>query len=91
MAKASKRQGFESRLKELENMVSRLEDGSLPLEESLALFERGIRLSRELEAELQSATLRVTRLLEGEPPKESPLDSDAAFSEPSPGDGREEP
>ena len=38
MAKAAKRQGFETRLKELEDLVSRLEDGSLPLEESLALL-----------------------------------------------------
>jgi exodeoxyribonuclease VII small subunit len=91
MARSPKRQGFESRLKELEELVARLEDGSLPLEESLALFERGIRLSRDLETELQSATLRVTRLLEGEPPKEAPLDSGAVPSEAPPQDGREEP
>jgi len=91
MAKAPKRQGFEGRLKELEDLVSRLEDGSLPLEESLALFERGIRLSRELEAELQSASLRVTRLLEGDLPKESPLDADAVCAEPPAQNGREEP
>ncbi len=91
MAKAPKRLGFENRLKELEDLVSRLEDGSLPLEESLALFERGIRLSRELEAELQSASLRVTRLLEGDLPKESPLDADAVCAETPARNGREEP
>ncbi|MEW5764788.1 MAG: exodeoxyribonuclease VII small subunit [Acidobacteriota bacterium] len=91
MAKAGKRQGFESRLRQLEELVSRLEDGSLPLEESLALFERGIRLSRDLEAELQSASLRVTRLLEGDPPKESPLDPDSVLSGLPTRTDREEP
>ena len=69
--------GFEAQLRALEEIVARLEEGNLPLEESLELFEKGIRLSRELQAALQSASLRVTRLLDGEPPAEAPL-ADAA-------------
>jgi len=56
--------GFEERLQELESLVRRLEEGNLPLEESLDLFERGIVLSRELQTALESAQVRVTRLLE---------------------------
>jgi exodeoxyribonuclease VII small subunit len=73
--------GFETQLKALEEIVARLEEGSLPLEESLDLFEKGIRLSRELQAALQSASLRVTKLLEGEPPSEAPLDEPPAGEE----------
>ena len=66
---------FEVSLKKLEEMVRRLESGELPLEDSLDLFERGIRLSRELQASLQAASLRVTRLLEGPGGGEAPLDA----------------
>ncbi len=65
MARKTKAPGFESRLQELEGLVRRLEEGNLPLEESLDLFERGITLSRELQASLEAAQMRVTRLLEG--------------------------
>ena len=68
--------GFESQLHELEEIVKRLEDGSTPLEESLQLFERGVRLSRDLQKSLQEATLRVTRLLEAED-REVPFEKDA--------------
>ncbi len=73
MSRTARKAGFEDQLKSLEEIVERLEDGSLPLEESLLLFEKGIRLSRELQAALQAASLRVTRLLETEPPAEAPL------------------
>jgi len=73
MARTPKRPGIEAQLKALEDIVRKLEDGSLPLEESLVLFEEGIRLSRELQASLQSASMKVTQLLEGDPPAEVPL------------------
>ncbi|MGA9752326.1 MAG: exodeoxyribonuclease VII small subunit [Acidobacteriota bacterium] len=72
--------GFESQLRELEEIVKRLEDGSTPLEESLQLFERGVRLSRDLQKSLQEATLRVTRLLEAED-REVPFEEDASPEE----------
>lgn len=74
MARGKKKSGFEEQLKELEVIVGRLEAGDLPLEESLELFERGIRMSRELQSALQAANLRVTRLLEGESPREAPFE-----------------
>ncbi len=50
---------FEETLSELENIVEKLENGQLPLDESLALFERGIRLARECETQLKNAQQRV--------------------------------
>lgn len=73
MAKSQKKVNFEKQLSELEDIVARLEDGSLPLEESLQLFEKGIKLSRELQSALQAASMKVTYLLEGEEAEERPL------------------
>jgi exodeoxyribonuclease VII small subunit len=73
MARAPKKVGIEAQLRSLEDIVKKLEDGTLPLEESLVLFEEGIRLSRELQAALQAASMKVTQLLDGEGLRESPL------------------
>lgn len=86
MAKKTPPKDFEGRLAELEGLVRRMEDGSLPLEESLALFERGLALARDLQKSLDEASLRVTRLLEGEPPVEAPLERTPGDS--TPGDPR---
>ena len=55
---------FEASLKELEEIVARMERGDLPLEESLKLFERGVALTRECRNSLDSAELRVRNLLQ---------------------------
>jgi len=55
---------FEASLKELEEIVARMERGDLPLEESLKLFERGVSLTRECRTSLDSAELRVRNLLQ---------------------------
>jgi exodeoxyribonuclease VII small subunit len=57
---------FESALGELESVVARLEDGDLPLEESLKLFEEGIRLSHFCNQKLNEAQKKVEVLLKGE-------------------------
>jgi len=54
---------FEKALAELEQIVDALEEGTLSLEDSIARFERGIRLSRHLEAQLRRAELRVRQLV----------------------------
>ena len=54
---------FEEALQRLEAIVDRLEGGELPLEEALARFEEGVRLSRRLSEQLGAAELRVERLL----------------------------
>lgn len=53
---------FEEALRELEEIVQRLEAGDLTLEVSLALFERGQMLARRCNQQLDSASLRVEQL-----------------------------
>ena len=55
---------FEAALGELEALVGKMEDGSLSLEDSLAAFERGVKLSRVCQAALRAAELRVKALTE---------------------------
>jgi exodeoxyribonuclease VII small subunit len=54
---------FEQNLDELEKIVKQLEDGDLPLEESLKLFESGVRLSRECRERLTNAERRIEILM----------------------------
>jgi len=56
---------FEDSLNKLEKIVSRLEEGNISLEESLKLFEEGIRLSRFCNQKLDEAEKRVEILLKG--------------------------
>jgi exodeoxyribonuclease VII small subunit len=55
---------FESAIAELETVVKALEDGDLPLEKSLQLFERGVQLSRFCHARLEEAEKRIELLNE---------------------------
>lgn len=54
---------FEASLDELEKIVSQLEDGDLPLEKSLKLFEDGVKLSRECKDRLMKAERRIEILM----------------------------
>ena len=54
---------FEKSLDELEKIVRKLEDGDLPLEESLKLFENGVKLSRECRDRLTAAERRIEVLM----------------------------
>jgi exodeoxyribonuclease VII small subunit len=54
---------FESALGELELIVQQLEQGDLDLEESLKLFEKGVKLSRECRERLAKAERRIEILL----------------------------
>ena len=56
---------FEDSLNKLEKIVSQLEEGDISLEESLKLFEEGIRLSRFCNQKLDEAEKRVEILLKG--------------------------
>ena len=54
---------FETSLAELEEIVGKLESGDLPLEESLELFEKGIKLSRECRTRLKNAERHIEILM----------------------------
>jgi len=54
---------FEASLAELEEIVGQLEEGDLPLERSLELFEQGIKLSRECRSRLANAERRIEVLM----------------------------
>jgi exodeoxyribonuclease VII small subunit len=55
---------FETAIAELETIVKTLEEGDLPLEKSLELFERGIALSRYCHGTLEQAERRIEILTE---------------------------
>jgi exodeoxyribonuclease VII small subunit len=55
---------FEAALAELDAIVKKLEEGDLPLEESLKLYERGVHLSRFCHARLEDAERRIEILNE---------------------------
>jgi exodeoxyribonuclease VII small subunit len=55
---------FEAAIAELEALVKKLEEGDLALEQSLALYERGVQLSRFCHARLEDAERRIEILNE---------------------------
>ena len=68
---------FEEAIEELERLVSRLEAGQVPLEESIRLYERGEELKRHCEAKLKAAEEKVARITlneQGEPVGADPVE-----------------
>ena len=68
---------FERAIEELETIVKRLEDGKVPLEESVAIYERGEVLKRRCEYLLRQAEARVEKITldaTGKPKGTEPLD-----------------
>ena len=63
---AKKQVSFEEKLMELEGLVRKMEGGSLPLSEALAAYEAGMKLSKDLTAELSAAEKRMLELSGGE-------------------------
>ena len=57
-----KKLSFERALEELETIVKRLEEGQVPLEESVAIYERGESLKRRCEELLRQAEARVEKI-----------------------------
>jgi exodeoxyribonuclease VII small subunit len=91
---------FEKALTDLENIVQKLEKGGLSLNESLALFEKGVKLAKFLREELGKAEKKVEVLLKDEKGdvRKEPfnLDREVGYSSPQEegdeeeGDGEEE-
>ena len=68
---------FERAIDELETIVKRLEEGKVPLEESVAIYERGEALKRRCEELLRQAEARVEKITldaSGKPKGAEPLD-----------------
>ena len=68
---------FERAIEELESIVKRLEEGKVPLEESVAIYERGEVLKRRCEELLRQAEARVEKITldaQGKPTGSTPLD-----------------
>ncbi len=57
---------FEQSITELEQIAAKLEDGSVTLDESLALFEKGIKLSKSCQKMLDEAEKKVSILMTNE-------------------------
>ena len=62
---------FEDALEQLEDIVSKLEDGSINLEESIEEYTRGVHLKNHCETKLKEATLKVEQIT---------IDKDGKFS-----------
>lgn len=77
---AKKNPQLEESLDRLEALVERMESGEMTLEESLAAFEQGVKLTRECQQALTQAEQKVRILLEQDPD-----------AEPTPFEGRDEP
>ena len=77
---------FEAAIAELETIVKKLEEGDLPLETSLQLYERGVRLSRFCHAQLEEAEKRIDILNERGELKRAP--ANFAADDDSEGRGR---
>ncbi len=56
---------FEAALKELESIVSRLEQGEVDLEDSIALYERGQTLKAHCDGKLKAAESRLEKIVQG--------------------------
>ena len=92
---------FEEALERLETIVEELEAGSLSLDQSLARYEEGMRLSRRLTRTLDQAEKRIerlveeggeitTRMLERAPGESAPDDDEPASGDHEPGSGEGE-
>lgn len=71
---------FEEALRALEDVVRRLESGDVPLDESIALYERGEELRKACQARLDAAQAKIEKIVQGEGGKPSgtaPFDADS--------------
>jgi exodeoxyribonuclease VII small subunit len=74
-----KKMPFERAIEELESIVKRLEEGKVPLEESVTIYERGEALNKRCEELLRQAEARVEKITldaNGKPTGSEPLDVD---------------
>ena len=73
--------GFEEHLTKLESIVEKLEKGDLTLDESVKLFEEGMKLSEACKAELEQAEGRIQVLVQGKGGKMQAVEMEAEEEE----------
>jgi exodeoxyribonuclease VII small subunit len=78
----TKEMKFESALDKLEDIVKKLEEGDLPLDDSLKMFEEGVRLARFCGSRLDVAERRIEILMKNEAGKVEPVPFDNPDDEP---------
>ena len=89
MAAKREDQAFEELYRRLEETVEKLEQGGLPLEQSIALYEEGMELAKRCQVLLDGAEQRITKLRESfaqpaareEPAEEEPAEQEALEEE----------
>ena len=74
MSKHENNKDFETSLKKLEKIVSDLENGELPLEESIKTFEEGVKLTKHCQNLLSKAEIKIQKLVES---KDGSIDLEA--------------
>ena len=74
MSKHENNKDFETSLKKLEKIVSDLENGELPLEESIKTFEEGVKLTKHCQNLLSKAEIKIQKLVES---KDGAIDVEA--------------
>ena len=74
MSKQENNKDFETSLKKLEKIVSDLENGELPLEESIKPFEEGVKLTKHCQNLLSKAEIKIQKLVES---KDGSIDLEA--------------
>lgn len=62
----STKKTFEENLQALEMIVSRLENGDVPLEEAIAEFQKGMLLSKDLQKTLQNAEKTLVKVMQAD-------------------------
>ena len=62
---SEEKKSFEDRLQDVQEIISRIEEGKLPLEDSVKQFEEGMKTLSALEEELKDMNRRLTVLLDG--------------------------
>ena len=64
MTEKDGKRSFEDELHELEAVVNKLEEGGLSLDESIDLYEKGVKLAAACQEKLDKAQLRISQLRE---------------------------
>ena len=62
----SDKKSFEEQLQNVEEILASLEDGKLPLEESLKKYEQGMKLLKQLETQLEDVSRKLTVIRDGQ-------------------------